>query len=258
MTTSSWQLQIPISAIVFDCDGTLAAIEGIDELARYNGVYVEVATMTKQAMGKTGINPELYKKRLDLVVPRQEQLEYLSQAYFTHCVPDVQAVIHTLKRLNKSIYIVSAGLTPAIARFGDLLQIPRENIFAVDIYFDQQGNYVDFEHRSPLVNNDGKRQVVKQLQSQHQRIIHIGDGLNDYATHDIVTRFIGYGGIYYRENMAALCDYYIRTASLSPLLPLAITPHEMEYLTRDEKSLYSKGLAAIHANQVKYERTNRE
>ena len=38
MKAPTWQLDHPINAIVFDCDGTLSIIEGIDELARNNGV----------------------------------------------------------------------------------------------------------------------------------------------------------------------------------------------------------------------------
>ncbi len=252
MTTTHWQIQTPISAIVFDCDGTLSAIEGINQLARYNGVCAEVEALTETAMGKTGINPALYEKRLALVNPRQDQLQTLGQDYFDHCVPDVRDIITIFKRLNKSVYIVSAGLTPAVSIFGDLLQISRENIYAVDIQFDGQGRYLDYDRSSPLISNNGKRVIVNQLKLQHQGIIHIGDGLNDFVTHDVVTRFIGYGGIFYRENMASLCDYYINTASLSALLPLAITQHEYENLSVSEQDLYLKGLAAIDNQKVKF------
>ena len=251
MPIIDWQLQTPISAIVFDCDGTLSAIEGINELARYNGVCHEVEALTATAMGQTGLNSALYQKRLDLVEPHQEQLQLLGHTYFSHCVPDAQSVIHALMRLNKSIYIVSAGLNPAVAIFGELLTIPRKNIFAVNVQFDQHGNYLDYERTSPLINNNGKRLIVNDLKSQHENIIHIGDGLNDYVTHDLVTRFIGYGGIFYRENLATLCEYYINTASLAALLPLALTDQEYVSLTPHEQALYSKGVHAIHDKKVK-------
>jgi phosphoserine phosphatase len=251
MTTANWQLQTPASAIVFDCDGTLSTIEGIDELARFNGVYDEVAKLTAMAMGKTGLTPELYQQRLNLVNPRQAQLQQLAQTYLSHRIADAQQVIQTLKGLNKSVYIVSAGLNPAVTLFGETLQIPRENIYAVNLQFDQQGNYVDYDRTSPLVNNDGKRFIVSELKSQHEHIIHIGDGLNDYATHDFVTRFIGFGGIYYRENLAALCQYYISTASLASLLPLALTKAEQANLDGAELALYLQGVKAIEDKKVK-------
>src|SRR5690348_9103164 len=108
MTTLNWQLQTPLDAILFDCDGTLSAIEGIDELARNKGAAQEVQSLTEQAMGKSGMNPGLYRKRLDLVKPTQEQVVALGMQYYTHRAPDVEGVIALLKRLNKFLYIISA------------------------------------------------------------------------------------------------------------------------------------------------------
>lgn len=252
MNLPNWQLQNPIDAIVFDCDGTLSAIEGIDELAKLNGVSLAVQTLTSLAMSQTGLNPDLYQKRLDLVYPTKDQVLALGHRYFSHHVPDATSVIQLLKRLNKNLYVVSAGLFPAIQIFGELLQIPRENIYAVDIQFDAEGKFIDYERTSPLIANYGKREIVSKLKNLHSAIIHIGDGLNDLVTRDLVTRFIGYGGVYYRENIAKECQYYIRTASLAPLLPLALTSHEHEMLLPAEKKLYQKGLLAIEQGEVMF------
>lgn len=250
MSTTSWQLDNPISAIVFDCDGTLSSIEGIDFLAKNNGVGEAVKTLTSEAMGKTGLNPDLYQQRLDLVFPRREQVYALGHQYYAHRVPDIIDVINLFKRLNKSVYLVSAGVNPAVKMFGEMLQIPAENVFAVDLRFDQQGNFLDFERSSPLVNNDGKRAIVQQLKSQHQNIVHIGDGLNDVVTLDLVTRFIGYGGVAYRQNIAELCKYYINTLSFAPLVPLTLTLDEINTLLPEEQALYQKGVAMIQEGKV--------
>jgi len=250
MTSQSWQLIKPVSAIVFDCDGTLSSIEGIDFLAKNNGVGDIVKSLTEQAMGQTGLNPELYQQRLELVFPRREQVYALGHQYFAHKVPDIIEVITLLKRLNKTIYLISAGVNPAVKMFGEMLQIPPQNVFAVDLRFDQQGNYLDFEHSSPLINNDGKRAIVQQLKAQHGNILHIGDGLNDIATQDMVTRFIGYGGVTYRKNIADACKYYINTPSLAALVPLALTLDEFATLLPEEQALYQKGLSAMHEGKV--------
>jgi phosphoserine phosphatase len=250
MKISRWQLEHPVNAVVFDCDGTLSMIEGIDELARSNGVSDAVESLTAEAMNTTGINPSLYEKRLDLVYPKQEQVLALGHHYFKRQAPDVSDVIQLLKRLNKMVYVVSAGLYPAVRIFGELLQVPPENIFAVDIQFDDNGHFVDFERTSPLITRNGKRDIVNRLRMLHPTIIHIGDGMNDYVTYDLVTRFIGYGGAFYRENMAARCKYYINTLSLAPLLPLSLTQKEYQGLGPAEKSLYQKGVAAIHEGKV--------
>lgn len=245
LTRSNWQLTGPLDAIIFDCDGTLSALEGIDELAKLNGAGAAVQQLTADAMGKTGINPELYQQRLALTQPTRDQVLALGEQYFNHQAPDVLAVIQLLQALNKAVYIISAGLYPAVAIFGKLLGVPQENIFAVNIYFDSAGNFSDFDHASPLVTADGKRTISSQLKQKHPRILHIGDGLNDYSTHDLVTRFVGYGGFFYRARIAELCQYYIATPSMTALLPLCLTVAEVKRLTEAQYRLYQQGLTLL-------------
>jgi phosphoserine phosphatase len=221
-----YTLTQPLDAIIFDCDGTLSHIEGIDELARENDVGEQVSELTAAAMGSVGMSPELYQQRLELVRPTQQQVIALAQKYFDHKAPDLLSVIHKLQSLNKNIYIVSAGLLPAVIGFGKLLNIPIENIFAVDIYFDHDGHYVDFDHSSPLVNANGKRVIVQQIKQKYAYLALIGDGLSDYEAHDLVTRFIGYGGAFYRENIKQLCEFYISGASMSLILDFCLTEKE--------------------------------
>lgn len=245
LSNDDWQLKNPIEAIIFDCDGTLSSIEGIDELAVQNQVGDEVSQLTAIAMGMTGINPELYQQRLVLVKPNQQQVHSLADIYFANITPHTLDVIKIFKRLNKSIYVLSAGLKPAVEGFCNRLTIPKQYVFAVDIQFDAKGNYLSFDATSPLVHNDGKRQIISHLKTKYQRIAHIGDGMNDYVAHDLVDRFIGYGGTYYRENIASLCEFYIKSPSLASLLPLLLTQDEYMQLTQAEQILGNQRLADI-------------
>ena len=93
----------------------------------------------------------------------------------------------------------------------------------MNIHFDEQGHYRDFDRTSPLIHNQGKRIIVEQLKKQHANLLYLGDGLNDLAVRDLVTRFVGYGGWYYRQNIADQCEFYIKSPSLLALLPLALT-----------------------------------
>lgn len=249
MSTSSWQPKQPMDAIIFDCDGTLSTIEGIDELAKNNGVYDKVKAMTATAMGKTGINPELYQERLLLTKPTRKQVIELGQKYFLHQAPDAYDVIQIFKKLNKTIYLISAGLFPAVAIFGEALKIPAENIYAVDIQFDAKDQYQNFDTSSSLTNAKGKREIIEKL--NHKNTLFVGDGLNDLAAADLVTRFVGYGGEFYRQNIADFCDFYISTPSMSSLLPLALTQQECELLAENEAQLYAKGLKLLQEKKVK-------
>jgi len=251
MFISPWQLTIPIDAILFDCDGTLSRIEGIDELAKHNSVGPIVQRLTQDAMSKTGMNPDLYAKRLTLTKPDRDAVTQLGNTYHKEKVPDILNIIQIFHRLKKEVYIVSAGLFPAVALFGQYLKIPEKNIYAVRITFHPNGTYKDFDHHSPMVFKNGKQQIVNEIKVKHPNIAYIGDGLSDLEVYSLVTRFVGYGGAYYRENIAALCEFYIKTLSMTPLLPLVLTAWEVDQLTKSENDLYQQGLGAIQNNEVK-------
>lgn len=250
MTSFNWQLQTPIDTVVFDCDGTLSTLEGIDELAKKNNVGREVQELTTVAMGQTGINADLYEHRLNLVKPTEAQVLAQGQEYLEHIVLDVQSVISILKQLHKSIYVISAGLYPAVITFCKQLGIPRTNIFAVPIKFDSQGKYQDFDRTCPLVNRDGKRRVLQAIKQSHPAVTYVGDGMNDFAVYDMAERFVGYGGAFYYEKLASACQYYIKSKSMAALLPLALTETEANTLTGTARALYEAGLAAILAGEV--------
>jgi len=246
--SENWLLKTPIDALSFDCDGTLSAIEGIDELAVMNGVGPAVQKLTEEAMAKTGLNEALYQYRLNLVKPTQDQTLALAQQYFSHKVPDLLEVIQLLQSLKKELYIISAGLYPSVFRFAQLLNIPGENVFSVNINFDSEGHYVDFDHSSPLITDEGKNTIGAELKKKHPRIIHVGDGLNDYSIKEQVVRFIGYGGVFYRERIAALCEYYVKPPSMASILPLCLTQQEAQQLTVSQRALYQKGLELLWIN----------
>lgn len=250
MAEFSWQPVEPMDVISFDCDGTLSQIEGIDVLAHQNHVGDEVEKLTAQAMNETGITAELYKKRLSLVKPSRTQLIQLGQEYYYHRTLDVIPVIEALMSLNKFVYILSAGLNPSVKIFGALLGISEEYIFAVDIYFDKEGNFKDYDHGSPTSGLSGKHDIIKCIKEKHEKVAHVGDGMNDYEVNIIADRFIGYGGVSYREKIAKLCDYYIKSSSLVSLLPLVLTKEEADRLSPKFKPFYEQALELIKKSEV--------
>ncbi len=160
MTTPDWQLNAPLDAISFDCDSTLSAIEGIDQLAADNQCGDQVQALTDAAMNGGGLNEALYTQRLDHVKPTRQQTVQLAQTYFDHISPDLEKVIAVFQHLNKTLYILSAGNQPTIALFAEKLNLVAANTFAVELYFDNDGHYVDFNRDSPLINTTGKNQIL--------------------------------------------------------------------------------------------------
>jgi phosphoserine phosphatase len=129
--------------------------------------------------------------------------------------------------------------------------VPRENIFAVPIEFDENGQFKKYDQTCALVHQDGKRVVLKNIKKNNpNEMIYIGDGLNDYAVYHMVKRFVGYGGMFYHEKLAEKCQYYIQSKSMAALLPLALTLDEVEGLTAPERELYDQGLETIIKGDV--------
>ena len=50
-----------------------------------------------------------------------------------------------------------------------------------------------------MTRKGGKCDHIKMSAQKHKRILHVGDGLHDYAAHDLVTRsYVGFGGAIHR------------------------------------------------------------
>jgi len=247
---TDWQLKTPLDAIIFDCDGTLSHIEGINDLAAMSGHADRIRNLTEVAMGQTGIQPDIYAERLSLVQPKKEQIRLAGENYIQHVTEDVPEIIKLYQRHGKQIFVVSAGLRPTVCMLSQHLGIPDKNVFAVEISVDGRGDYVDFDRSSVLTGNLGKRAVVGSICQKYPRAAYVGDGMNDLPVRDQVIRFVGYGGVYYRENIASMCEYYISTLSMASLLPLTLTATERDALDPSEKKLYEKGFLALQSGGV--------
>ena len=234
-----------INAFVFDCDGTLSSIEGIDVLAEENGVGNHVKALTAEAMGRSGLTHALYCERLSLVKPSYQQVVALDRKYYDTRIPELRSVLHALRSLNKFIYIASAGVNPAVKLFAKRLEVPEENVFAVDLSFSETGDYESFDGAAYTCRNDGKRVIADELKKKHGNIMWIGDGMNDVVVKPVVERFVGFGGAVYRQSIADLSDFYITCFSMSPVLMLGLTKEEVECLDDHSRFIYEMGVQAV-------------
>jgi phosphoserine phosphatase len=230
----------PVSdLVIFDCDSTLTTVEGIDELARLTESSGHVAELTRRAMNGDVPLESVYSHRLDVSHPTQAQVNYIRRVYREHVVPDAPRVVEAMQENGCQVFIVSGGLVEPVRDFGVWLGVPRENIFAVDMEYDQlaghwwryweqpggtnpQANYLAVR-ATPLTGAGGKAQIIDRIRAEHPgRAMLVGDGLSDLEASAQVELFVGFGGIVYRERVAARAPVYIRTGGLAPLLPLAL------------------------------------
>lgn len=254
--------------VFFDCDSTLTTIEGIDVLADYAGKKWRVEVLTRAAMDGDLDLEEVYGKRLRAVKPTREQIRSIRQAYKRNVVEDATAVIAALQHLGHKVYIISGGLAEPVEEFGIFLGVPKENIRAVGVAYNQlsgdwwnknqpytEGDvqYLTYEEGA-LTISDGKAQIVRELLAgQRGRSLLIGDGNSDLLAGTAVDLFVGYGGIIERPRVLEQAPIYLHTASLAPLTAVAAGPFALRQL-QDTPHLpvFQKGLDLIKTGALTF------
>src|SRR5688572_5351526 len=145
-------------SVVFDCDSTLSAIEGIDELA--GPLRAPVAELTARAMRGEVPLEEVYGRRLALIQPTRESVEALAERYIDGLVPDAREVIAALHAAGIVVRVMSGGLLPPVRAVARALGLADGDVGAVDIRFDGRGAYAGFDDASPLARAGGKRELL--------------------------------------------------------------------------------------------------
>ncbi len=197
--------------IVFDCDSTLSAIEGIDELARVKGdeIFTEVESLTNAAMNGEVPLDDVFSRRLEIIQPDAQTCEKVAELYIETVEPTALSTLNALKKLGYTPIILSGGFKVLIEPLAAFLGIDR--IEAVPLHLDDAGNYVKFDNTYPTTYNGGKPEVIAKLKEEFspERIIMVGDGVSDLETKPGVDLFIGYGKYTNREKVREGADHFI-------------------------------------------------
>jgi len=245
--------------VFFDCDSTLSAIEGVDELARLKGKEGRVGLLTQKAMDGVLDLGDVYGKRLKAIRPTRGQLATIEQMYWEQIVPDALETVAALHHLGKQVFIISGGLAAPVRGFGEKLGVAADHIRAVELEFNELSGewwkyyepgaqsdqtYMDFD-QGPLTVSAGKPEIIEQLAGgKWGRRMMIGDGASDLKTKDSVDLFLGFGGVVEREKVEAGSEIFIYANSLAPVLVLAAGPDGRERLRETQwEAVYERGLA---------------
>lgn len=204
--------------ICFDCDSTLSKIEGIDELARRVDLGEEMAALTDSAMNGEVPLEAVYDRRLSLIKPDQNAIDWLADLYIDTMVDDVEDVFKTLLKKGKQVHIISGGLRQAILPLAEKLRLSADHVHAVDIFFNQDGSYQRFDSVSPLAKTGGKARVCEALKNGTSKLVMIGDGQTDLESKQVGALFIGFGGVVERKAVREQADYFVSTPSLAGVL----------------------------------------
>jgi phosphoserine phosphatase len=259
---NGWQ---GFQSIIFDCDSTLSAIEGIDELARISGRYDEIRALTNAAMGGQVPLEEVYDRRLEMLRPTRGDIAAIADRYRDNTVSDAREVAGALQAAGKQVFIVSGGLLDAVRPFGAWLGVPDDHIRAVTVRYEAAPGSSQTDpatpHRedrylstvaSPLTRANGKSAVVQEaLSGTGGRSMLVGDGASDLAAAPDVDLFVGYTGVVERARVAAEADALVTGDSLAPILGLALTAAEEATLaTTPYRDLIARSRAKIRAGEL--------
>jgi phosphoserine phosphatase len=197
--------------IFLDCDSTLSAIEGIDELARVRGaaVYEEVVALTNAAMNGEVSLDEVFSRRMDIIRPDQVAGAEVAARYVETMTPGAPELIRGLKADGWLPVILSGGFAPLIAPLASELGIAY--VEAVPLHFDADGKYAGYGETYPTTRNGGKNAVIREWMQAMlpERVAMMGDGVSDLETKPEVDVFIGFGGVVARQRVRDGADYWI-------------------------------------------------
>ncbi len=206
--------------LLVDCDSTLSAIEGIDELARLRGqsTFLAVEAMTRAAMEGGAAMETVFAKRLKMIEPRLEELEAVGALYITHVEPNAKRALETARKAGWHPVIVSGGFTQAILPLAAHLEI--ERVEAVRLEFDSAGAFTGFATECPTARTRGKNIVAKQLRAEFaaRRSVMVGDGASDLEVQGDVDFVVGFGGYAIRDKVRQGADAFILSFSELPAL----------------------------------------
>jgi hypothetical protein len=83
-----------------------------------------------------------------------------------------------------------------------------KNVYAVSVFFDEQGAYAGFDDASLLTRQSGKRTLVGQMDLKGP-ILAVGDGITDLEIKSVVQDFAAFTGFTKRQAVIEKADYLI-------------------------------------------------
>lgn len=204
------------SLFCFDMDSTLIREEVIDELARFAGVYDQVAGVTKQAM----------EGNLNFIEALEKRCTYLKDLPVTvfddlypklrpnHGVPDL---ISGLKKNGTKIAVFSGGFSDILEKFQTEYGIDevRAN------YLDRQNGKLTGKVVGRVVDKNVKKdsliELGKVFSIPSENIVAVGDGANDQLMLDAAGIGIGFHA---KEGLKSQIRNWVDFAPMDVLLYL--------------------------------------
>jgi phosphoserine phosphatase len=198
------------NSIILDVDSTVSDVEGIDWLAAQRGAEIEAwsAGLTEKAMRGDIPIEAVYGERMRIVKPTLSEIQKLGEIYIERIATRAVETIGEFRANDVEVVMVSGGLRQAILPLARKLGVGEENVYAVSVFFDQDGGYAGFDDASLLTRQSGKRTIVGQMDLKGP-ILAVGDGMTDCEVKSVVQGFAAFTGFTRREAVIEQADYVI-------------------------------------------------
>ena len=132
--------------------------------------------------------------------PSAKQMEAYAATHPIQLTPGIADLVDALHRRKTDVYLVSGGFRALILPVAKLLGISPDRVYANELIFDYNGNYVGFDHNE-LTSDSGSKEIgkagvcglLKKLHS-YNKLVMVGDGATDAEACPPADAFIGFGG----------------------------------------------------------------
>lgn len=240
------------ASIIFDCDSTLAALEGIEELAA--GQRRAVAALTDAAMRGEVPLEEVYARRLDLIRPTRGDVEALVPRYIDALVDDAVETVAALRAAGIDVRVLSGGLLPAVLGLARHLGLADDDVAAVPVRFADDGAWAGHDPAAPAARAGGKAEVIRAWKAAPRglpgRVLLVGDGATDLEARHDVDLFVAYAGVVSRPAVVSAAPVVLRSRSLAPLLPLALGDRDPDHAAVHD--VFRKGMTLISEGALEW------
>ena len=161
------------------------------------------------------------EKRLAIASPTRQGIKEFSDKYCPNLLTDgIKELVQNLKNKGFQIWVFSGGLTESIQPFADYLNIPRQNIFAIETIWNRDGSFKAFDNSNGAC--DSKLSAFDKVKGFiNGEVIAIGDGYTDYQLYEkgYAAKFIAYIEHVERRKVTNLSKYVARNvAELASLI----------------------------------------
>lgn len=194
-------------SLVLDVDSTLCGIEGVDWLAALRGADIaqRSAELTERAMAGEFPIEQVYGERLALIRPTRDEVNALAGEYRRALAPGARDAIAAMRAAGIRLILVSGGFAPAILPLARELGFRDADVFAVQLLWNAEGEYVDYDRAAPTARQRGKLETVAALDLPRP-VLAVGDGATDLEMRPAVDTFAAFTGFVRRAGVVASAD----------------------------------------------------